>query len=142
MQGRLALTMPGDAGICAMMRNKSLLAVFRLALFISSLGLISGVSHSGERFINGFNDVPLMLGMTEAIESNVAFDTVQGRILVSFARSRESKDKIIAFYEESLTQLGWEMKEDGRFVRGVEILNVDFFPDGEYLVVRFSLEPR
>jgi len=125
-----------------MMRNKSLLGVFKLALFISSLSLISGVSHSGERFINGFNDVPLMLGMTEAIESNVAFDTVQGRILVSFARSRESKDKIIAFYEESLTQLGWEMKEDGRFVRGVEILNVDFFPDGEYLVVRFSLEPR
>ena len=125
-----------------MMRNKSLLAVFKLALFISSLGLISGVSHSGERFINGFNDVPLMLGMTEAIESNVVFDTVQGRILVSFARSRESKDKIIAFYEESLSQLGWEMKEDGRFVRGVEILNVDFFPDGEYLVVRFSLEPR
>ena len=124
------------------MRNKSLLAVFKLALFISSLGLISGVSHSGERFINGFNDVPLMLGMTEAIESNVVFDTVQGRILVSFARSRESKDKIIAFYEESLSQLGWEMKEDGRFVRGVEILNVDFFPDGEYLVVRFSLEPR
>ena len=125
-----------------MMRNKSLLAVFRLALLISSLGLISGDSHSGERFINGFNDVPLMLGMTEVIESNVAFDTVQGRILVSFARSRESKDKIIAFYEESLSQLGWEMKEDGRFVRGVEILNVDFFPDGEYLVVRFSLEPR
>ena len=124
------------------MRNKSLLAVFKLALFISSLGLISGVSHSGERFISGFNDVPLMLGMTEAIESNVVFDTVQGRILVSFARSRESKDKIIAFYEESLTQLGWEMKEDGRFVRGVQILNVDFFPDGEYLVVRFSLEPR
>ena len=109
---------------------------------ILSLGLISGVSHSGERFINGFNDVPLMLGMTEAIESNVAFDTVQGRILVSFARSRESKDKIIAFYEESLIQLGWKMKEDGQFVRGVEILNVDFFPDGEYLVVRFSLEPR
>ena len=124
------------------MRNKSLLAVFKLALFISSLGLISGVSHSGERFISGFNDVPLMLGMTEAIESNVVFDTVQGRILVSFARSRESKDKIIAFYEESLSQLGWQMKEDGRFVRGVEILNVDFFPDGEYLVVRFSLEPR
>jgi|OM-RGC.v1.027559376 hypothetical protein len=125
-----------------MMRNKSLLAVFKLALFISSLGLISGVSHSGERFISGFNDVPLMLGMTEAIESNVVFDTVQGRILVSFARSRESKDKIIAFYEESLSQLGWQMKEDGRFVRGVEILNVDFFPDGEYLVGRFSLEPR
>ena len=125
-----------------MMRNKSLLAVFRLALLISSLGLISGVSHSGERFINGFNDVPLMLGMTEAIESNVVFDTVQGRILVSFARSRESKDKIIAFYEESLIQLGWKMKEDGQFVRGVEILNLDFFPDGEYLVVRFSLEPR
>ncbi len=124
------------------MRNKSLLAVFKLALFISSLGLISGVSHSGERFISGFNDVPLMLGMTEAIESNVVFDTVQGRILVSFARSRESKDKIIAFYEESLSQLGWQMKEDGRFVRGVEILNVDFFPDGEYLVGRFSLEPR
>lgn len=83
-----------------------------------------------------------MRGMTETTENNVAFDTVHGRVLVSFAKSRESGEKILAFYKESLSQLGWKIKRDGEFLRGEEILNIDFIPDGDYLAIRFSLEPR
>ena len=83
-----------------------------------------------------------MRGMTEATESNVAFDTVHGRVLVSFAQSSEGEEKILAFYKEALSQLGWKSNRDGEFLRGEEILTIDFLPDGDYLAIRFSLEPR
>ncbi len=83
-----------------------------------------------------------MRGMTETTESNVAFDTVHGRVLVSFAQSSESEEKILAFYKESLSQLGWKINRDGEFLRDEEILKIEFLPDGDYLAIRFSLEPR
>ena len=116
--------------------------VSRFALVISLIGVFSTISHGNERFISGFEDLPLMRGMTETTESNVAFDTVHGRVLVSFAQSSESEEKILAFYKESLSQLGWKISRDGEFLRGEEILRIDFLPDGNYLAIRFSLEPR
>ena len=125
-----------------MISFKVSLIVSRFALVISLIGVFSTISYGNERFISGFEDLPLMRGMTETTESNVAFDTVHGRVLVSFARSSESEEKILAFYKESLSQLGWKTNRDGEFLRGEEILKIDFLPDGDYLAIRFSLEPR
>ena len=125
-----------------MISLKVLLTVSRFALVVSSIGVLSTISHGNERFISGFEDLPLMRGMTETTEGNVAFDTVHGRVLVSFAQSSESEEKILAFYKESLSQLGWKISRDGEFLRGEEILRIDFLPDGNYLAIRFSLEPR
>ena len=125
-----------------MISLKVLLTVSRFALVVSSIGVLSTISHSDERFISGFEDLPLMRGMIETTASNVAFDTVHGRVLVSFAQSSESEEKILAFYKESLSQLGWKISRDGEFLRGEEILRIDFLPDGNYLAIRFSLEPR
>ena len=128
-------------GFLAMISLKVLLIVSRFAIVVSSIGALSTISHGNERFISGFEDLPLMRGMTETTENNVAFDTVHGRVLVSFAKSSESQEKILAFYKESLSQLGWKINRDGEFVRGEEILKIDFLPDGDYLAIRFSLEP-
>mgnify|MGYP004036690023 FL=1 len=125
-----------------MISLKILLIVSRFAIVVSSLGALSTISHGNERFISGFEDLPLMRGMTETTANNVAFDTVHGRVLVSFAQSSESEEKILAFYKESLSQLGWKINRDGEFIRGEEILKIDFLPDGNYLAIRFSLEPR
>ncbi len=125
-----------------MISFKVLLIASRFALVFSSLGVLSTNSHGNERFISGFDDLPLMRGMTETTESNVAFDTVHGRVLVSFAQSSESEEKILAFYKESLSQLGWKINRDGEFLRDEEILKIEFLPDGDYLAIRFSLEPR
>ena len=125
-----------------MIRLNVLLLVSRFALVASSIGVLSTISHSNERFVSGFEDLPLMRGMTEATESNVAFDTVHGRVLVSFAQSSEGEEKILAFYKEALSQLGWKVNRGGEFLRGEEILTIDFFPGGDYLAIRFSLEPR
>jgi len=56
--------------------------------------------------------------------------------------SSEGEEKILAFYKEALSQLGWKFNRDGEFLRGEEILTIDFLPDGDYLAIRFSLEPR
>ena len=125
-----------------MISLKILLIVSRFAIVVSSIGVLSTISHGNERFISGFEDLPLMRGMTETTANNVAFDTVHGRVLVSFAQSSESEEKILAFYKESLSQLGWKINRDGEFLRGEEILKIDFLPDGNYLTIRFSLEPR
>ena len=125
-----------------MIRLNVLLLVSRFALVASSIGMLSTISYGNERFVSGFEDLPLMRGMTEATESNVAFDTVHGRVLVSFAQSSEGEEKILAFYKEALSQLGWKFNRDGEFFRGEEILTIDFLPDGDYLAIRFSLEPR
>tara|TARA_B100000614_G_C14551535_1_gene494151 strand:- start:2492 stop:2893 length:402 start_codon:yes stop_codon:yes gene_type:complete len=129
-------------GFLAMISFKVSLIVSRFALVISLIGVFSTISHGNERFISGFEDLPLMRGMTETTESNVAFDTVHGRVLVSFAQSSESKEKILTFYKESLSQLGWKINSDGEFFRGEEILKIDFLPDGDDVAIRFSLEPR
>ena len=125
-----------------MISLKILLIVSRFAIVVSSIGVLSTISHGNEGFISGFEDLPLMRGMTETTANNVAFDTVHGRVLVSFAQSSESEEKILAFYKESLSQLGWKINRDGEFLRGEEILKIDFLPDGNYLAIRFSLEPR
>jgi len=125
-----------------MISLKILLIVSWFAIVVSSIGVLSTISHGNERFISGFEDLPLMRGMTETTANNVAFDTVHGRVLVSFAQSSESEEKILAFYKESLSQLGWKINRDGEFLRGEEILKIDFLPDGNYLTIRFSLEPR
>ena len=125
-----------------MIRLNVLLLVSRFALVASSIGMLSTISYGNERFVSGFEDLPLMRGMTEVTESNVAFDTVHGRVLVSFAQSSEGEEKILAFYKEALSQLGWKFNRDGEFLRGEEILTIDFLPDGDYLAIRFSLEPR
>ena len=125
-----------------MISLKILLIVSGLALVGSPIGVLSTIAHGNERFISGFEDLPLMRGMTETIESNVAFDTVHGRVLVSFAQSSESEEKILAFYKEALSQLGWKVNRGGEFLRGEEILTIDFLPGGDYLAIRFSLEPR
>ena len=72
------------------------IACFRFALVASSIGVLSTISHGNERFVSGFEDLPLMRGMTEATESNVAFDTVHGRVLVSLhSPVKERKDTSI-----------------------------------------------
>ena len=61
-----------------MVSLKVLLIVSGLAVLGSPIGALSTIAHGNERFVSGFEDLPLMRGMTEATESNVAFDTVHG----------------------------------------------------------------
>ena len=82
----------------------ALALIVSLALWTSRDALAAG------KFVYGFDDLPLMPGMTEIPGADVSFDTASGRIVIAFARSAVDQKKIMAFYDTTLSQLGWRKK--------------------------------
>jgi hypothetical protein len=95
-----------------------------------------------EKFVTGFYDLPLMAGMTEIPDTDVAFDTTAGRIVIAFARTAAAPDRIKEFYGTALSQLGWKERSSGVFGREGEVLSFDYLADGPDTIVRFSLLPE
>ena len=115
-----------------------------MALALAVLVLAGGARLGSARdgFVIGFSDLPLMEGMTEIPDTDVAFDTTQGRIVIAFARSAVAPDTIRAFYRTALAQLGWRETAKDAFTREGEILNFDYLADATETIVRFSLLPE
>jgi len=93
-----------------------ILSPIRWMTFLILLALvIIGDARDGSaegRFVTGFSDLPLMEGMTEIPDTDVAFDTTAGRIVIAFAKSAVEPDTIRAFYRTALAQLGWREAAD------------------------------
>lgn len=94
------------------------------------------------RFVTGFSDLPLMEGMTEVPDTDVAFDTTAGRIVIAFVKTSVAPDHVRAFYRTALAQLGWRETAPDAFTREGEVLNFDYLNDGPLTIVRFSLLPE
>ncbi|MCH7864005.1 MAG: hypothetical protein IIC56_02165 [Proteobacteria bacterium] len=94
-------------------------------------------------FVSTIDDLPLMPGLVEE-EGGMVFDSAQGRIVQSYATGWVSEGAVIAFYAETLPQLGWRPDGPGVFRREGEILKVEF-PGGPTaappLAVGFRLIP-
>ena len=107
--------------------------------------LVSGFAASGlaaGRFVTGFDDLPLMPGMTEVPDTDVSFDTTAGRIVIAFVRTPADRKNIVAFYQTTLAQLGWRKHGEAAFLREEEVLSFDYLSDGPDTIVRFSLLPQ
>lgn len=70
-----------------------------------------------------------MEGLVEDAESGTIFDTARGRIVEAFAFGPLKEDRVLAFYDETLPQLGWRRVASGVFRREGEVLNLDFSID-------------
>jgi hypothetical protein len=117
---------------------------FRIVLVLLAL-LVPGASHDGlasSKFVTGFDDLPLMSGMTEIPDTDVAFDTTAGRIVIAFARTTDRPEKIQTFYGTALPQLGWREQSKLAYEREGEVLSFDYLADGPDTIVRFSLLPQ
>ena len=113
------------------------------AAFIGLLvASFSASSLAASRFVTGFDDLPLMQGMTEIPDTNVSFDTTAGRIVIAFVRTSADREKIMTFYQTTLAQLGWRKHNEAGFLREEEVLNFDYLSDGPETIVRFSLVPQ
>lgn len=112
--------------------------VFVLVLLLTSAraGLAADV------FVEGFADLPLMPGLEQIPDASLAFDSASGRIIVAFARGPLPIAGIESFYAETLGQLGWTGADGNTYQREGESLTLDFTPDGEDTLVRYSLLPR
>jgi hypothetical protein len=123
-----------------MMRPVRRPSLFAAALV--SVLLCATAAYSADRFVPGIEDLPLMPGLVEAPDASVVFDTPSGRIVQTEATGQMSREQVLAFYAQTLPQLGWRSLAAGLFRREDEVLRIEFDEVGDAgMSVRFALSP-
>ena len=79
-----------------------------LCLTVGQLGAAERTALTSERFVEGVEDLPLMPGLSNVEAAGLAFDTVEGRIVVAFASGRVTREAVLVFYADTMPQLGWK----------------------------------
>lgn len=95
-----------------------------------------------ESFLVGFEDIPVMEGLTAAEAPDVEFDTPLGRIVEVYATGQVTREKVSQFYEKTLPSLGWIKSKENTYTREVERFVLDFFGQDGNLTIRFTLAPN
>jgi hypothetical protein len=117
-----------------------------LPAIVVALGLAFGASavraQGAAAFLSAYEDLPLAPGLTELAGAGLSFDTPQGRIVEASARSAAKAADILAFYAETLPQLGWAKAGDARYRRDAEMLTIEARPEGRQTVVHFTISPE
>ena len=86
-------------------------------------------------------DVPIMQSWQIEPELGFAFDSPNGRIVMIFASTSADEDGIMAFYGETLAQLGWTGGA-GNWVRDAEKLVIGEVQTARGALWRLMLQPR
>lgn len=105
----------------------------------------AGLAAEGDRgFVTGFEDLPLMPGLTQVSDAGTVFDTPSGRIVEAYANGRVAAPDVAAFYARTLPQLGWQPVSDHRYRREGELLDVEIRGGAgeDSTTVRFYLAPN
>lgn len=111
------------------------------------IGLVAGAllflasAQAADNFVFGFEDLPLMDGLTQVAQDSVLFDTPQGRIVQASAVGNATEASVIAFYDSTLPQLGWTQIAAATYQREGEVLRLEFSTMNQQLVVAFLAEP-
>ena len=113
----------------------------RGALVLVLCLLATGVQ-AGERFVPGFEALPLMKGLEVEPGSAVAFDKPGGRIVEAAAAGIVPEARIRNWYREALPQLGWQPAGEGLFRREGETLSLTVSREGTGARVAFRLYPQ
>ncbi|MFV0626003.1 MAG: hypothetical protein ACK5N8_01460 [Alphaproteobacteria bacterium] len=103
--------------------KKIFLAVF--ALFLIS----SQICHA-EQFVEGMEDIPLMKGLKQIVNSDIAFGNEETRFLEVYLEGEKNVDfqKVQKFYLNTLPELGWKFN-------GKKKETLSFYRDGELVEV-------
>lgn len=92
-------------------------------------------------FFSALHDIPVMSGLTE-MQDSTAYDKPEGRIIDVFAITNNHSEKnIIAYYNETLPQLGWGATSPTRFYRAKEILTLSFEETENTKTLKISVRP-
>ena len=112
----------------------------RLAILFSLLAVLSAAANAQD-FVPGFEDLPLMRGLSPIAGSGHVFDSPAGRLVESHARGAVTRADVITFYRESLVALGWSETGPVQFRRENEILRIEASGRDGNLQVLFRLAP-
>ena len=101
--------------------------------------------NGGGSFISGFEDLPLMPGLTQVPDAGTMFDTPSGRVVEAYAKGKVTVAEVAAFYDKTLHHLGWKKVTAHRYRREGEVLDLEI-SDGQgsddvSTTVRFYLAP-
>ena len=116
--------------------------MIRALLLCALLGLSATALAETPGFVPGTEDVPLMPGLATDAGSDLVFDKPQGRIVELRAHGAVTRKAVLAFYKESLPQLGWHAADERHFQREGEKLSLDFTGTDGNLQVGFTLAPQ
>ena len=98
------------------------------------------------KFFSAIDDLPLMAGLAEVRGSTLVFSKPQGRIVEVIAEGVENKEinkeKILAFYKQTLPQLGWILTGKFSWERESEQLFINVSFEGNNLRAEFVLLPK
>lgn len=113
-----------------------------ITVFLGAL-MLSMASYAADAFFTDLEELPIMSGLAENQAAAVTFETANGRIIEVEASGTVSAAEILAFYGETLPQLGWENVGEGTFQRDQERLTLKITDVGAgRVLVAFSLSPK
>ena len=122
--------------------------LLRLAAALLCLATVPAVAQGsagdspGNAYVAGIPDLPLMPGLQELPESGLVFDKPGGRIVEAFAQGSMTPQSVLAFYDQTLPQLGWQREKLGAYLREGERLELDLGQDARGTTVHFRLFPQ
>ena len=124
-----------------------ILHAFLFAVLVSGMAMgaaaQTGTVPVDQHFFEMLPDVPLMDGLYEVSEGALVFDKPGGRIIESLAVTENmDANKLAAFYDVTLPQLGWLAVAPGRFVRQGETLSYRIVPQADSLLIYFEVRPH
>lgn len=106
------------------------------------LAIAAGPARGEAAFLAAVEDLPLMPGLSEVEGAATVFDAPQGRIVESFASGAVSAEDVLAFYSQTLPQLGWHASGAREYRREGEKLILEVTPGATETTVRFTLAPQ
>lgn len=101
----------------------------------------TAVQEAEPRFFSHLDDLPLMAGLQEMEEANVAFDKPGGRIGEVYAEGDVPAAQVRDFYDKTLPQFGWNPVAENRFEREGEQLELEVSETQGTTTLRISLSP-
>lgn len=93
------------------------------------------------KFLTALDDVPLLPGLEERVDSLAEIDGPEGRIVSVQAGGPVTGPAVSAFYDASLPKLGWR-REGAVFTRDRQRLSVTFRREGDAVIVTYRLIER
>jgi hypothetical protein len=103
--------------------------------------LLSAPPSMAGEFLAGFDDLPVMPGLSAVDGAGIVFDTPAGRIIEGYAAGPVTQESVSRFYDKTLPQLGWKHVAKNEFRREGEHLKIEFQGEDKALTVRFTLSP-
>lgn len=111
-------------------------------VILSAPRMVQAQAAGGDAYVEGIPDLPLMPGLKTLPEGGLVFDKPAGRIVEAFAEGSMTMQSVIAFYNETLPQLGWRRDGAGAYLREGERLKLDFSQDARGVTVHFRIFPQ